>query len=245
VVPPFYAHTRIIVTSLDEASDIEKLSLCGKRTTMDEAGDYGAGSATSRVGESFGTRLPETFYEDFASILEACEIDEEEETSGNAATLHTSVLGTTAAGPNARMRPRVTDDGDGKAGNRNYEEEHRSGRKRDPLTPGPETTAVVPECQPKTGELGGGREEAWPGMGMHAKTEGEARNSKEERVRNQPDREMTWSVIRFDMRKKKGAGADRPSLTWKKAEPAELVWPGMIRKERRPKRNSIGRDRSG
>jgi hypothetical protein len=32
--------------------------------------------------------------------------------------------------------------------------------------------------------MGGGREEAWPGMSMHKKTEGEARSSKEERVGN-------------------------------------------------------------
>jgi hypothetical protein len=69
----------------------------------------------------------------------------------------------------------VTDDGGAKVGNRNYEEEDRSGQKRDPSTPGPDTTAVVPECQHKTGEMGGDREEAWPRMGMHEKTEGEGR----------------------------------------------------------------------
>ena len=69
-----------------EGAEQATLSSCGEWTTMDEAGDYGAGSATSRVGVSFGTRLPETFYEDFASILEACEIKEEDATSGGAAT---------------------------------------------------------------------------------------------------------------------------------------------------------------
>ena len=39
---------------------------------MDEAGDHGAMDATSRVGVSFGLRFPDTFYEEFASILEAC-----------------------------------------------------------------------------------------------------------------------------------------------------------------------------
>ena len=48
------------------------LSPCGKGTAMDEAGVHGAMDATSRVGVSFGTRLPDTFYEEFASILEAC-----------------------------------------------------------------------------------------------------------------------------------------------------------------------------
>jgi hypothetical protein len=179
------------------------------------------------------------------AALSACKIEEEEEKSGGAATLHTSVLGTTAAHPSARVRPRVTDDGGGKAGNRNYEEEDRSGRRRDPSTPGLETTAVAPEYGHKTREMGGGCEEVWPGMGMHEKTEEKARNSKEERVGNRPDRKMNRSVIRLDMRKKKGAGADRPSPTGKRPEPAELVRPGTITEERRPKRNPIGRDQSG
>ena len=46
------------------------LSSCGKRTVMDEADDCGVMDATSRVGVCFGTRLPETFYKDFASIVE-------------------------------------------------------------------------------------------------------------------------------------------------------------------------------
>ena len=94
------------------------LSPCGKRTATEKVSDYRAGSATSRVGESFGTRLPETFYEDFASILEACEGEEEEETSGGAAAFHTPVLETTETGPRAGARPRETDGGGGKAGNR-------------------------------------------------------------------------------------------------------------------------------
>ena len=97
---------------------------------MDEARNYG-----------FGTRLPESFYEDFTSILEACEIEEEEETNGGAAAFHTPVLETTATGPRAGARagarPRETDGGGGKAGNRKGEEEVRSERRRDPSTPGP------------------------------------------------------------------------------------------------------------
>ena len=66
------------------------LSSCGKRTVTDKAKIYGAMGATLRVGVSFGTRLPETFYEDFASILEPCKIKEEMTTaSGGVATLHT------------------------------------------------------------------------------------------------------------------------------------------------------------
>ena len=72
--------------------------------------------------------MPETFYEDFASILEACEIEEEEETSGGATTLHAPVLETPAAGPSARVRPRVTDGGGGKAGNQIEEERGQEGQ---------------------------------------------------------------------------------------------------------------------
>ena len=55
--------------------------------------------------------MTETFYEEFASILEACEIEEEEETSGNAATLHTPAVETPAVGASADVRPRVADGG--------------------------------------------------------------------------------------------------------------------------------------
>jgi hypothetical protein len=121
---------------------------------VEEADGYEADGATLRVGECFGTRRPETIYEEFASILRACEIeldDEEEETSGGAATLHTSVLGTTAAGTSASVRPQVTDDGGGNAGDGGYEED-RSGQTEDPSTPGPETSAVARGCGRKTGE---------------------------------------------------------------------------------------------
>ena len=90
-----------------EGAERATLSSCGKRT----AGDYEAGSVTSRVGVCFGMRLPETFNEDFTSILEACKIEDNEETSDGAATLHTPVLETSMAGPSARVRPRVTDSG--------------------------------------------------------------------------------------------------------------------------------------
>jgi hypothetical protein len=118
-------------------------------------------------------RLPKTFYEDFARLLDACEIelDDEEETGGGAATLHTSVLGTTAAGPSAGVRPRVTDGSGGKAGDGGYEED-RSGRRKDPSTPGPETSAVARGCERKTGEKGGGREEAGPEEGTRGEEVG-------------------------------------------------------------------------
>ena len=227
---------------VDTREGVEQATLSsrGKRTAMDEADTYGAMDATSRVGGSFGTRLPETFYEDFASILEACEMEEEDETSGDVATFHTPALEASAVGPSAGTRPRATDGGGGKAGKRddaengeeevvasileacgigdggaadndvrtkaatettsggagslptpileapmagpsagmrlsatggdggkagirNDDDEDWCGRRQDPSTPGPETTAVVPECRHKTVEKGGGHEEAWPG----------------------------------------------------------------------------------
>ena len=89
-----------------EGAEQATLSSCGEWTAM-EAGNYG-----------FGTQFPETFYEDFASILEACEIEKEEEISGGAATLHTPALEASAVGPSAGVRPRATGSGGGKAGNR-------------------------------------------------------------------------------------------------------------------------------
>jgi hypothetical protein len=149
---------------MGEGAGQATLSSCGKRTAAEEADSYGVRSATQRVGECFRTRRPETLYEEFASILGACEIelDDEEETSGGAATLHTSFLGTTAAGASASVRPRVTDDGGGKADDGGYDEDC-SGQQEDPSTPGPETSAVARGCGCKTGEKGGGREEAGPG----------------------------------------------------------------------------------
>ena len=91
---------------MGEGVERATLSSCVEWMTM-EAGNYG-----------FGTRLPETFYDDFASILEACEIEEEKETSGSAATLHTPALEAPAVSPSAGVRPRVTGGGGGKAGNR-------------------------------------------------------------------------------------------------------------------------------
>jgi hypothetical protein len=154
--------------NMGEGAEQATLSSCGKRTAVEEADGYGVGSATSRVGECFETRWLETFYEDFASILGACEIEleDEGETSGGDATLYTSVLGTTTAGASASVSPPVKDDGGGKAGDGDYEED-RSGQWEDPLTPGPETLAVVRGCGHKTGEKGGGREEAGPGEGTH------------------------------------------------------------------------------
>ena len=111
------------------------------------------------------------------------------------------------AGPSAGVRLSATG-GDGrKAGNGN-EKEDWSGRRQDPLTPGPETTAVALGSQHKTVEKGGGREEAWPGestceegdtgpgMGVYGESDGEDRSGIEERVGNRPNRKASRSVIR-------------------------------------------------
>ena len=77
--------------------------------------------------------------------------------------------------------------GGGKAGDQHDDEDDCSGSRQDPSTPVPETTAFVPECQYKTREMGGGCEEAWPGVGIYerkqvAKTGEEAERGKQEGV---------------------------------------------------------------
>ena len=82
----------------------------------------------------------------------------------------------------------------------------RSGRRRDPSTPGPETSAVAPKRGHKTGEMGGGREDEGPGVGTSERTEGEARSGNGERVGNRPDRKMSRLVIRPDQEAKQDKG---------------------------------------
>ena len=146
---------------------------------MDEADIYGATDATSRVGKSFRTRLPETFYEDFASILEACEI-EDEETSGNATSLHAPILEAPETGQSTRVRPRVTNGGGGKAGNRDKDDATSGGattfhtQVQETLTAGPST-----RVRPRLTNGGGGKagnqsndEDTKPGMGICKRTDG-------------------------------------------------------------------------
>ena len=161
-----------------------------------------------------------------ASVIEACAIEDgvaadndvrkevaTDTTSGGVGTLPTPVLETPAVGHEGPRETGETNGGDGKACNRNDEDEDRSGQRQDPSTPGPETTAVVPECQHKTGEMRGGREEVWPGestyeedagpgMGVYEGSDGKARSGKEERVADRPDRKTK--------RKKSEAGAGQP-----------------------------------
>ena len=174
-------------------------------------------------------------------------------TSGGVGTLPTPVQETPASGPRAGVRPRVTDGGGGKVGNRDDDknnDEDCSGRRQDPLTPGPETSAVMPECQRKTREMGGGHEEAWPGestheedagprMGVYEGSDGEAQSGNKERVGNQPDQKM--------VRKNNGAGAGKPGPNRRRAGKPRFVrinahQPVAIMKGSRPNRNTIGRD---
>ena len=94
--------------------------------------DGGGGKADNRDNGK------ETVEEEAASIIDACIIgggvatDDDvrmevatdiTSTSGGAATLHAPFLETPAAGPSARVRPRVTNGGGGKAGNQGNVEE--------------------------------------------------------------------------------------------------------------------------
>ena len=152
--------------------------------------------------------------------------------SGGAGTLPTLVLETSTVGHEGPRETGETDGGGGKAGDQHNDEEDCSGWRRDPSTPVPETTLVFPECQHKTREMGGGREEAWPGVGIYerkevAKTGEQVASGKEEEVGIRPDRKRTRSGMRLERkkirlefrptRKKKGAEADRPGPTRKRA----------------------------
>ena len=58
----------------------------------------------------------------------------------------------------------------------------------------------MPECQHKTREMGGGREEEWPGAGIYKKKEvtktgEEVESNNEEGVGIRPNRKTTRSVI--------------------------------------------------
>ena len=75
---------------------------------MFEAGDYGGGVATdNNVRMEVATNITST--------------------SDGAATLHAPVLETPAAGPSARVRPRVTNGGGGKAADQSNVKEARPG----------------------------------------------------------------------------------------------------------------------
>ena len=76
-------------------------------------------------------------------------------TSGGAATLHTPVLETTAAGPSARVRPMVTNGGGGKAGNRD-EKDATSGGVATLHTPFLETPADGPSARVRPRVTDGG-----------------------------------------------------------------------------------------
>ena len=158
-----------------------------------------------------------------ANILEDCGIGDgvaadndvrteaaTDKTSSGVGTLPTPVLEALVVGASAGVRPRAAG---GKAGIRNNDDEDWCGRRKDPSTPGPETSAVALKCQHETGEMGGGREEvrpgastyededARPGTGTYERTDGEVGSGKG-RVGNGPDRKTA--------RKKNRARAGEP-----------------------------------
>ena len=110
-----------------EGAEQAILSTCGEWTAMDEAGNYG-----------FGTWRPES--------------SSTEETSGGAATFHTPVQETPAAGPSARVRPREKNGGGGKAGNRDDETWHDAredwGKRWPTKRRRPAATKIRPERDP-------------------------------------------------------------------------------------------------
>ena len=94
--------------------------------------------------------------------------------SGGATSLHAPVLETPAAGPSARVRLRVANGSDGKAGNRN-EKDRTSGGVATLHTPILETLAAGPSARvrPRVTDGGGVKaddqsdvEDARPGMGI-------------------------------------------------------------------------------
>ena len=129
---------------------------------MKKAGNYGAMSATSRVGRSFGTWLPKTSSEEEENINGngVATDDIITSTRGCAGTLPALVLETSAVGHKGPREIGETNGGGGKAGDQDNDDENEEdsgGRRRDPSTLVLETTTVAPECQHKTGEMGGGR----------------------------------------------------------------------------------------
>ena len=138
-----------------------------------------------------------------------------EETSGGATSLHAPVLETPAAGPSARVRPRVTNGGGGKEGNRD-EKDSMSGCVATLHMSFLETPVAGPSARvrPMVTNGGGGKagnqsnvKEARPGTGICKGANREVGDDNE-------------------------AGADRPSPTRKRAESAELAWPSTIMEER-------------
>jgi hypothetical protein len=104
------------------------LSTCGGMTAEDKVGNGKAAIADSGVREGVRTRRSGTLCGE-ASGIEAFTIGEGVATdddvrmeaathtaSGGAGTFPTPILGTTAVGASARVRPRVTDSGGGKVG---------------------------------------------------------------------------------------------------------------------------------
>ena len=101
-------------------------------------------------------------------------MNKEEETSGGATSLHALFLETLAAGPSARVRPRVMNGCGGKAGNRD-EKDATSGGVVTLHTPILETSVPGPSAHVRPRVMDGGGvkaddqsdvEDARPGMGI-------------------------------------------------------------------------------
>ena len=172
-----------------EGAEQATLSTYGERTAADKAGIHEAGITPSGVSVSSGTKLPESFYEELASILDACEIEieeEEEETSEGAATFPTPLRETSAAGSESPSEPGDSEGGGGKAGdldnNKSFTERSKRRRRESP-TPVPETSAVAPERQHKTEEMGGGREETRLTTSIHGRRKDPTRSERKSAMR--------------------------------------------------------------
>ena len=213
------------------------LSSSGEGMAKVDAGDYREGKGTSRWGGGLGARFPET--------------SSEEETSGGVGTLPTPVLETLVASLSTGMRPRVTNGGNGKAGNRDdgkesEEEEATSiieacviggGVATDndvrtevatDMTSGSAETLPTPVLETPAASLRAGvRPRVMDGGGKAGN-----RNDEEEdarpgtRISKGTKGEASSSKTEW---KKNGAGAGEPSPNRRRAGKAEIVWSNPYR----------------
>ena len=113
------------------------------------------------------------------------------------------------------MRPREKNGGGGKAGNRNDEEEVRSGWRRDPSTPGPEASAVASVRGHKTEETAGGGEEL--------ETDTEVGSTEEERDEAHAIRPEKGQGTSMPTQEPREANADDGRMApWRK--PTGMLW---------------------
>ena len=120
------------------------------------------------------------------------------------------------------MRPREKNGGGGKAGNRNDKEEVRSGWRRDPSTPGPETSAVASERGHKTEETAGGGEEL--------ETETEVGSMEEERDETHAIRPVEGQETSMPTEEPREATTDDGRMApWRgEGKPTGMLWTRLI-----------------